>query len=378
MRALIAFAALAFGGFRAHAQAKPPAVAPNSGTAPAAGAQTLTRDSAQLRQEVEQHRAAGDTYLPNADNFTIGDRTIAADTRVDGPIAVAHGNLDVFGTVDGDVVALGGDVRIHRNGRVTGDAFAAGGRVIIDGGIVEGSRRAIAIAPPAIPSLPAIHAQPLSTLESVKLVIAWFALLTLIGLGVMVFAEGNLEGVVVGLERGFARSFWLGVAGQVALLPLLLLLVVGLTITVLGVLLIPFAIVAYVIAAAGLVTLGFLAVARLTGGALASDRGTASQRGVHLRALAIGLVAYLGIWLLAAVFTWHPVIGAVLRGIAFTVTWVAATVGLGATLASRAGTQRPGVGSAKKTSTDEFAWQTPTPVSGVAAATRKLKVGTGG
>jgi hypothetical protein len=380
MRALIAFAALALGGFRAHAQAKPAAVAPNSGTAPAAGAtsQTPARDSAQLRQEIEQHRAAGETYLPNADNFTIGDRTIAVDTRVDGPIAVAHGNLDVYGTVNGDVVALGGDVRIHRNGRVTGDAFAAGGRVIIDGGVVEGSRRAIAITPPAIPSLPAIHAEPLSTWESVKLVIAWFALLTLIGLGVMVFAEGNLEGVVVGLERGFARSFWLGVAGQVALLPLLLLLVVGLTITVLGVLLIPFAIVAYVIAAAGLVTLGFLAVARLTGGVLASDRGTASPRGVHLRALAIGLVVYLGIWLVAALFTWHPVIGAVLRGVAFTVTWVAATVGLGATLASRAGTQRPGAGSAKKTSTDEFAWQTPTPVSGVAAATRKLKVGAGG
>ena len=71
--------------------------------------------------------------------------------------------------------------------------------------------------------------------------------------------------------------------------PALLVLVVGLAITVLGVLLIPFAIVAYVIAAAGLVTLGFLAVARLTGGALASDRGTTSPRGVHLRALVIGL-----------------------------------------------------------------------------------------
>jgi len=197
----------------------------------------------------------------------------------------------------------------------------------------------------------------------------------LIGLGVMVFAESNLDGVVIALERGFARSFWLGLAGQVVFLPALLVLVVALIITVIGVLLIPFAVVAYVVAAAGLVTLGFLAVARLTGGALASDRGTTSRRGVHLRGLAIGLVVYLGLWMAAALFAWNPLIGAILRVIAFAITWVAATVGLGATLASRAGTQRPGVGSAKKTTTDEFAWQTPTPVSGVAAATRKLKVG---
>lgn len=379
MRALIAFAALALGGFRASAQARPAPVTPSSGNTPAAGAtpQAPTRDSAQLRHEIDQHRAAGDTYLPNAENFTVGDRTIAANTRVDGPIAVAHGNLDVYGTVNGDVVTLGGDVRVHRSGHVTGGAFAAGGKVIVDGGVVEGSQRAIGIAPPTLPTVPTIPAEPLSTWESVKLVIAWFALLTLIGLGVMVFAEGNLDGVVIALERGFARSFWLGLAGQVALLPLLLVLVVGLAITVLGVLLIPFAIVAYVIAAAGLVTLGFLAVARLTGGVMASDRGTSSQRGVHLRALAIGIIVYLGMWMVAALFTWNPVVGAILRGIAFAVTWVVATVGLGATLASRAGTRRPGAGSTKKTATDEFAWQTPTPVSGVAAATRKLKVGAG-
>lgn len=380
MRALIAFAALALGGLRATAQSGQAVPAPASKTPAATDAQQRTsapaRDSAaQLKQEIADHRASGDTYLPDAENFTVGNRTIAAGTRVDGPVAVAHGNLDVYGTVDGDAVTLGGDVLVHRNGRVIGDAFAAGGRVIVDGGVVEGQRRAIAISAPTMPALPTVHARPLSTLESVKLVVAWFALLTIIGLGVMVFAEGNLDGVVIALERGFARAFWLGLAGQVALLPALLVLVVGLTITVLGVLLIPFAVVAYVIAAAGLVTLGFLAVARLTGGVMASARGTTSARGVHLRALAIGLIAYLGMWLAAALFTWNPVVGAILRAIAFAVTWAAATVGLGATLASRAGTQRPGVGSAQKTSTDEFAWQTPTPVSGVAAATRKLKVG---
>src|SRR5439155_8361357 len=132
--------------------------------------------------------------------------------------------------------------------------------------------------------------------------VGWFALLMIIGLGVMIFAEGNLDGVVVALERGFARSFWIGVAGQLVMLPVLLLLCVALTITIVGILLVPFAIVCYVIAAAGLVAIGFLGVARLTGGALTPDSGTTSPRGVHLRALFLGLTTYSGLWLLAAAF----------------------------------------------------------------------------
>jgi hypothetical protein len=373
MRALLALAALALGSFRASAQVPPAAPTPSP---PSSSKTEVKQDSTTaLAQEIAQRRDSGEKYLPDADVFTFGNRSIAAGTRVDGPIAVARGNLDVFGTVDGDVVALDGDVRVHKGARVTGDAWSAGGSVIISGGVVEGRKRAIAIGPPALPGPSSSKSQPPSTWQSIKLVCAWFALLALIGIGVMVFAEGNLEGVVVSLERGFARSFWLGVAGQVLMLPALLVLVVGLAITLLGVLLIPFAIVAYVIAAAGLFTLGFLAVARLTGGALASDRGTTSPRGVHLRALIIGLVVYLAVWLLAAAFAWHPFAGAILRAVAIAVTWVAATVGLGATLASRAGTQRPGVGSAKKPAADEYAWQTPTPVTGVAAASRKAKVG---
>src|SRR4051812_16997455 len=134
MRALIAFAALALGGFRASAQAKPVAARPNAGQTPATvGAPAAAADSAQIKNdiktEIEQHRASGDTYLPDADKFTFGNRTVAAGTRVDGPIAIAHGTLDVYGTVDGDVIALGGDVHVHRSARVTGDAFAAGGSV---------------------------------------------------------------------------------------------------------------------------------------------------------------------------------------------------------------------------------------------------------
>jgi hypothetical protein len=361
MRALLAFVAMALGVSRAPAQTP-------SAQSPAPAAAQAPRDSATLSREIAEQRAAGETHLPDAEKFVFGDRTIAEKTSVDGPVAVAHGNLDVYGTILGDAITLDGNVRVHRGGRVTGDAWAAGGTVTIEGGVIEGQKRAFGSR---IPTPARTPSRPLTTLESIKLTIGWFALLMIIGLGVIIFADTNLDGVVLSLERGFGKAFWIGLAGQVLLLPALIVFTVALAITVIGALLIPFAIVAYVIAAAGLITLGFLAVARVTGVAFTSDRGTTSPRGVHLRALFMGLFAYLALWLGAALFTSTPMVGAVLRTIAIAVTWVATTLGLGAAITSRAGTVRPGnaKGSA---AADELSWQTPTPVTGVAAATRRV------
>ena len=182
-------------------------------------------------------------------SFSFGDKAIPADNTIRGTIAVARGSIDMFGTVDGDVVAVDGDVRVHNGGRVTGDAWSIWGTVSIDGGVVEGERRAVAVPRYTGARLPS-HA-PLTVWQALKLALGWFAVLAIIGIGVMLFAEANLDGVVTALERGFARAFWLGVAGQLLALPGLLIVVVGLAITVLGLLLVPFAIVAYIVAGAG-------------------------------------------------------------------------------------------------------------------------------
>ncbi len=102
----------------------------------------------------------------------------------------------------------------------------------------------------------------------------------------------------------------------------------------------------------------------------ASDAAPTSPRGVHLRALFLGLLVYLALWIATALFSRTPGVGTVLRVLAIAITWVAATVGLGATLSSRAGTHRATAPASKYTS-DELAWQTPTPVTGVAASSRR-------
>lgn len=340
---------------------------PSASTTQAAGIDSRLRAEIALLRTLMRYLG-----IPEASAFRVGGQVIPADSTVQGTAAVARGNLDVHGKVTGDVVALHGDVLVHPGAVVGGNAVAVDGRVRVAGGIVEGDVRSVrgvtgGILAHAGRETP--EARPLSTWAAIKLVIGWFAILLAMGIGVLLFAERNLDGVVATLDRQFAQTFWMGILAQFAALPALFLLLVGLAISIVGILLIPFAVVAFVVALAGLVSLGFIAIARFTGRAFFGSAG--DSRMVKLRSLALGLTIYLSLWLLAALFIWNPIVGSVLRAVALAGSWVAATFGLGATILSRAGTQRD-VGRTTAKVVDEMSWQTPTPVTGVAAARRPV------
>ncbi|MEX2179908.1 MAG: hypothetical protein WD801_14435 [Gemmatimonadaceae bacterium] len=311
--------------------------------------------------------------VPRADNFTVGNHEIAAGTVATGTVAVARGDIAVHGRIDGDALVLHGDIIVHPGGSISGNAISVDGGVRTAGGIIEGDIRTIRGITGSLFARTggsAAQADPVTTWGALKMVIGWFAVLCAMGIGVLLFAEKNLDGVVLTLEQQFGRAFWMGALAQLAAVPALLLLVVGLAITLLGILLIPFAIVAYVIALTGLLTLGFLAAARFTGRAFA--RGTGESRAISLRSLLAGLILYLGLWMLAAAFVSSPVLGSVMRAVALAGSWVAVTLGLGATIISRAGTRRASAPSARAAPVSDMAWQTPTPVTGVVAARRPV------
>jgi hypothetical protein len=328
-----------------------------------------------LRTEIMLLRTLfGSIHAPAADSFRVGRQEIGAGTTHQGTVAVARGDLSVRGRIVGDAIAVHGDVVVYPGGSVSGNAISVDGRVRSLGGVVEGDMRSIRGITGSILSRAAGQgpsSQPLSTWDALKMVLGWFAVLFVIGVGVLLFAEKNLDGVVVALEQQFSRAFWVGVLTQLAAIPALLLVLIALAVSLIGILLIPFAVVAFVIALAGLLTLGFLAVARFTGRAF--SRGPRESRAVHLRALLTGLIVYLGLWFLAAAFVWHPVAGSVLRAVALAGCWVALTIGLGATILTRAGTRREDDRArAKRPAADDLSWQTPTPVTGVVAARRPI------
>ena len=370
---------------RIGAQDRPQAVQPAaSGSPTPGGAVTLPAQgsgdravSRQIRTELALLRAtrfAG--RIPPADSFVVGGRRVAPGETVRGTIAVARGPVAVYGRVEGDVVAVHGDVIVHEGGLIRGDAVAIGGHVRARGGVVEGNIRSVTgLLPMPTRSDRQSPAGSAATWRSMKVVLGWFAILLVIGIGVLVFAEPTLDPLVEALHQRFARAFWFGLVAELAAIPALLVILLALALTVVGALLIPFAIVAYAVALAGAVTVGFLAVAQFTGAAISGGRrgADAPKRGASLRALVVGLGVYLGLWLAAAALSWSPLIGSVLRAAALAVTWVAVTLGLGALISSRVALRRAQSGAvAHAGAADPMVWQTPTPVTGVAAARRPV------
>ena len=308
--------------------------------------------------------------LPAADAFKPGAMTVAAGARATGPIAISDGAVDVYGTVTGDVVTFRGDIVVHERGEITGNAVAIGGVVHLRGGHVGGQTLTLSgELPGGVVAMPEAPAQRI--VKQLALVAGWLCVLLALGIGVLVLAPDNLATVADALERHYGSTLVAGVAGQVAFAPLLVALLVALVLSILGILLVPFAAVAYVIVAAGLVTIGFLATAVVIGRSWrssppGSDR---ARRAATLQAMVIGIVVLLTPWALAALLAAWPLAESLARGVAFAITWVAATAGLGATLISRAGIQRAQSRQAVRAMASP-SWQTPTPISGVVAARR--------
>jgi hypothetical protein len=350
--------------------------------APAAGAQQraahITADS--LAAALGALRASSDSaWIPAAGSFAFGDSTIAANHRAGGPVAVADGTLHVRGTVDGDAVSYDGDIVVHPGGGIRGNAYAILGKVVLDGGVIDGESRALTgdLRRVSLPAGGVVRSTSSLTMHALALAAGWLAVLLVVGIGVLIFASPNLDAVTDALERGFGRSLLAGIATQLALAPALALLCIGLALTILGALLIPFAVVAYILAAAGLVTLGYLAIARIAGRTVlgASEQGGGPGRAAALRSLVYGLLVLMVPWFMAGALAWSPALELFVRMVAVAVTWVAASAGLGAAVVSRGGVRRAATPAAQR-ALNTASWATPTPVSGVTAARRPTPLST--
>jgi hypothetical protein len=316
------------------------------------------------------HRDANGLSLNRA-SVASGARSVESDQHLTGDAASWHGPLEIRGTVDGNAVAIGSDVVVLPGGHVRGDALSVGGQVRMAGGTVDGETRTISafsVGPIAGARLTPAQA----TRRALSLAVACFLILVAMALAVAIGARTHLETIASTIRTDFWRSFLVGLLGEVAAVPLFLLSMVALAITIVGILLIPFAAVAYALAVLGALDLGFLAMSLLAGDALLRDEGSARDPRPLVTHLIAGLTVFLLLWLLAGGAAYFGLAGSVLRLLAFLSTWIAATVGLGATILTRAGT-RSVIGPPRVTPptvTEEYAWQTPTPVSGVAAARR--------
>jgi hypothetical protein len=307
----------------------------------------------------------------------LGDFSVGSAESLEGHLLVVRGDADVYGRLHGNLVTVDGDVILHPGALVSGDILALGGDVRNLEGEIGGEIRTLRstrIFTPAAQVAPAVEPSALATVgRRLAGAVGVFLMLAALGFGLVMFGRPNLEVVSDTVAHSFGRAFVTGLLGQILVVPTFGMLVVGLILSVAGILLLPFAVAVYgllvIVGALG----GFLAVAHAMGETYTRRRmamGAVIGSPNSYRYLVVGLVPLAALWLTWSVFGWVPVAGDIIRGLAFLVTWLLATAGFGAALLSRAGVRENFAGRLipPEALTDEYLWATPQ--FGVPAARR--------
>lgn len=296
-----------------------------------------------------------------------GDYSLGSEESLNGHLLVADGDAEVYGTLRGNLVTVDGDVVVHQGGVVTGDILTLGGEVRDRGGEIGGEVRVLQ-STTALQRTGRAQAETLTPFEMVLRRIAGvlgvFLTLSVLGFGLVLFGRQNLEVVSDTISHSFGRAFVTGLLGQILLLPTFGMLVVGLILSVAGILLLPFAVAVFAMLVVVGVVGGYLAVAHALGETYTRRRmaqGIVVGSPNSYRYLLVGLLALASLWGAWALFGWVPVAGSIMWGAAFFVSWLLGTAGFGAALLSRAGIKENFSGRLfpPEAMTDEYLWATP-------------------
>ena len=243
---------------------------------------------------IELGRALVDRGLDDAQVHVGENVLIGPGETVQGDLVVVDGDLDVSGEIEGDVVVVGGNIRLVDGGRVTGDVRVSDGRALMDGGEVLGDvnvsreqardesvrtqvdpdvRREIREPPDRD------EAGPMSAFRSFgrelgNLVGSMMIALLIAFLGGLAvhFARDRLEVVAETARAAPIRAGMVGLAGAFLAVPAWILGGLGLIVTIVGILALPFWIVLFPLAVGLAIAIGYLGVAQGVGEWLAGKR----------------------------------------------------------------------------------------------------------
>ena len=280
-----------------------------------------------------------------------GDVAVAEDEAIGDDVVAILGTANIDGRVDGNVVAVGGSVRLGPKANVNGDVTAVGGSVERAATtVVSGQINEIRIAAPTF--APFANFRPWQN---------WHAfdgpfrnpfggpidlMATLVRVGLVGLLAALMIAVVPAPVRRVAdrvatepwRAGFVGLAAQLLFVPLLVITVVVLAVSIIGIpllLLVPFGL----LAAALALVMGF------AGSACAIGRWAGRRAGSGVPGLLVSLVVGLAIvfaltitarFLGLAGLPMQIVLGSILA-VGFLIEYVAWTVGLGGVLLSRFG-----------------------------------------
>ncbi len=304
-----------------------------------------------------------------------GDRVIEAGEEFD-DVVVVRGDLTVRGEIRGDALVIFGDLILEDGGEVDGDALVIRGEIRNLGGRVRGEMRttddissiasiggggggaAAAIREGEVREAAAERVRAVAPERRGR---SWFdpiregfaGLLGTAALGLVLAGVGSLlifygrpylETVSDTVRGSVLRSGGVGLAAGFLIIPAFVVMVVALAVSIVGIPLLLAAVPLYPLLVAAAAGLGLLAVAHAVGERTSEERRNldfASRNAYSYLFTGLGmLLVPLFLANLLTMTGFLGWIGTLIKVIAFTAMWVAATVGLGAVVLSRAGTRR--------------------------------------
>jgi hypothetical protein len=288
--------------------------------------------SAQEDWEIRSRIRGEGVHIRIGRNYVLPQDQVA--TR---PVIVIGASATIDGRMDGDLVVVGGQVRIGPTAQVRGDVVSMGGNVIVaDAAQIAGEVKDVSIF---WPDLRVAIGDLWWGIDQ-----GWWAFFALVAtvfrLALVMVAAGILALVAPGWIRRIQQTAahapvaagFAGVAMEIAFLPVLAIAVVGLIITIIGIpllVLLPFAL----FAAAVVWLAGFAAVAAQIGSGL---RGRTAGHGsaaldTAFGVVLLGLVTVMGHVLAMGPWPFMPFASAFVTAGAI-IEYIAWTVGLGAAL----------------------------------------------
>ncbi len=306
-----------------------------------------------LWEEYQQYRDRDDLHA-SGERVKVGDSVeVDASERIRGSVVSIGGRTIVSGHVEGDAVAIGGDVILRSGAVVEGDAVSVGGRVRRESGVrVMGEQVSVTIPSPFSFS----HDFDYDDYNdwsfgaiSMGFTLGYLLIGLLLTYLLYAIASHRLDVVSRRVDAEPGQSFLVGILGSLGAPVAMILATVLLTITIIGLLLVPVLLFVWWL----LGFAGFAAVALAVGRRLGHLRDGAASLGRSRSPyfyILLGFLALHGFWILSSVFDLFgsalgvlSLICSILGAIVLT---FANTLGFGAVLLCRFGTQLPGGGPA--------------------------------
>ena len=278
-------------------------------------------------------------------------KSCVMDGTVNGDAVIINGDLELHGTVNGDAVVLGGNAKLCKESHVKGDMVAVGGKVEKEeGAIVDGNVVMTDIGPlkhlfkliPGVASLPGgtsgikieKHYKTGFPKSYLMLLVWGIALSIFIMLFTIIFPSSS-ETMTLYLEKRPGRAFFTGLLGQILFIPAILFLVLS----IIGILLVPFFVIAYPIALLiGLTAPSLFIAKRITG-----DVSFFHNRNHFLSFMGLFIlfiVFFVGEWLRIGGSA-LTVLGTVISILTIFIFYLYFTFGLGCLILSKLGTRKP-------------------------------------